>query len=191
LRSIAFCAALLAQCHPVRAQSSSPGRDTIPAKPEAQTSFDVLKGLAGRWSGSVTTEPHNPDIEGSIQVTMRVASRGSVLEHEIAPGGVPEPTMIYVEADRLTLVHYCEAGNRPRLVARHSADPKTVDFEFADISGSKTPVYLQHFLFTIVGANHHTKDWTFQLPDDKRLHAHFDLKRAAEKSPAGASKGPK
>ena len=49
-----------------------------------------------------TTNPPNPDIEGPIQVTLRVASRGNVLVHEIAPGGVPEPTMIYLADDRLT-----------------------------------------------------------------------------------------
>ena len=175
-----LCVGLLAQCRPTLAQAPSPGQDTISAKRVAGTSFDVLKGLAGSWTGSVTTDPHNPDIEGPIQVTMRVASRGSLLEHEIAPGGVPEPSMIYVEGDRLTLVHYCEAGNRPRLVARSSADPKMVDFEFADLSGSTKPVYLQHFVFTIVSADHHIEDWTFQLPDGKQLHARFDLKRATK-----------
>jgi len=188
LRAMVLCAGLLAQCRPALAQAPSPGQDTIRAKREVQTSFSVLKGLAGKWTGSVTTDPHNPDIEGPIQVTMRVASRGSVLEHEIAPGGVPEPTMIYVEGDRLILVHYCEAGNRPRLVARSSADPKTVDFEFADISGSTKPVYLQHFVFTIVSADHHTEDWTFQLPDEKQLHARFDLKRPTESTPLPAGK---
>jgi hypothetical protein len=83
-----------------------------------------------------------------------------------------------MDGDRLTLVHYCEAGNRPRLVARRSTDPKKVDFEFADISGSKEPVYLPGFMFAILGADHHTEDWTFQLPGEKELHAHFDLKRA-------------
>ena len=180
LRAIVICVGLLAPCRPAVAQVPSAGRDTTPAKSEAQTSFDVLKGLAGKWTGSVITDPHNPEIEGAIQVTLRVASRGSVLEHEIAPGGVPEPTMIYVEGDRLALVHYCEAGNRPRLVARSSADAKTVDFEFADISGSTQPVYLKHFVFTIVSADHHTEDWTFQLPDQKQLHARFDLKRTTE-----------
>jgi len=33
-------------------------------------------------------------------------------------------------------------------------------------------------VFTIVNANHHTEDWTFQLPGEKVLHAHFDLMRA-------------
>jgi hypothetical protein len=47
------------------------------------------------------TDPHSPDIDGPIQVTMRVASRGNVLAHEIAPGGVPEPAMVYLEGASL------------------------------------------------------------------------------------------
>jgi len=95
--------------------------------------------------------------------------------------------MIYLEDDRLTLVHYCEAGNRPRMVARKSPDQKTVEFDFVDISGSPKPAYLHHFVFTIIDADHHTEDWTFMLPGDKLLRAHFDLKRANEsvRPPAG------
>src|SRR5204862_349380 len=101
---------------------------TSPTTSDAQLSFGALKRLAGTWTGRVTTDPRNPEIDGGIQVTMRVASRGNVLMHEIAPGGVPEPTSIYLEGDRLTLVHYCEAGNRPRMMARKSPDRKTVSF---------------------------------------------------------------
>ena len=38
-----------------------------------------------------------------------------------------------------------------------------------------------------IDADHHTEDWTFMLPGDKLLHAHFDLKRAKEsvRPPAG------
>jgi hypothetical protein len=92
-----------------------------------------LKCLAGAWSGRVTTEPPNREIEGPIHVTMRVASRGNLLLHEMKSGGQPEPTLIFVENDRLTLVHYCDAGNRPRLVAPTSSDGKTMTFEFVDI----------------------------------------------------------
>jgi len=160
------------------AQNPSRAQEAIPAKSDAQISFGALKALAGTWTGRVTTNPPNPEIDGSIQVTMRAASRGNALVHEIAPGGVPEPTMIYLERDRLTLVHYCEAGNRPRMVARKSPDHKTMEFDFVDISGSTTPAYLHHFVFTIINADHHTEDWTFMLPGGKLLHAHFDLKRA-------------
>jgi hypothetical protein len=158
------------------------------AQSDAQISFSALRSLVGRWTGPVTTDPPNPEINGSIQVTMREASRGNVLMHEIAPGGVPEPTMFYLEGDRLTLVHYCEAGNRPRMVARKSPDHKTVEFDFLDISGVTKPAYLQHFVFTFIDADHHIEDWTFALPDDKLLHAHFDLKRAKESAPQPPAK---
>src|SRR5215472_6730230 len=159
------------------AQSDAHEANDKVATSETERSFDQLKTLAGNWRGSVTTSPPNPEIEGPIQVRMSVASRGNVLVHEIAPGGVPEPTMIYLEDDHLTLVHYCEAGNRPRMVARKSPDQKTMEFDFVDISGSTTPAYLHHFVFTIINADHHTEDWTFMLPGGRLLHAHFDLKR--------------
>lgn len=168
---LSLCTVAVAQDHDVQKQQPTP-------KSGAEVSFDTLKTLAGTWTGQVTTDPRNPEIDGPIQVTMSVASRGNALMHEIAPGGVPEPTLIYLEGDRLTLVHYCEAGNRPRLVARKSLDQKTVEFDFVDISGSTTPAYLHHFVFTIINADHHTEDWTFMLPGEKLLHAHFDLKRA-------------
>ncbi|HXY04489.1 MAG TPA: hypothetical protein VEI49_13020 [Terriglobales bacterium] len=106
---------MLSLCRFAVAQKASPGQEASAAKSDAQVSFGALKSLSGTWAGVVSTDPPNPEISGPIQVTMRVASRGNALVHEIAPEGVPEPTMIYLEGDRLTLVHYCEAGNRPSL----------------------------------------------------------------------------
>ena len=83
--------------------------------------------------------------------------------------------MLYVDGDQLTLVHYCDAGNRPRMTGKMSPDGKTVDFEFKDISGS-TEYHMHHAVFTIIDANHHTEDWTFMMKD-KPIHAHFDLHR--------------
>lgn len=174
-------------CYPYAGPSAK--QEAHPAGSDGQISVGVLKNLAGTWVGSVTTDPPNPDIEGPIQVTMHVASRGNVLVHEIAPGGMPEPTMIYLEGDRLTLVHYCEAGNQPRMAARKSQNQKIVEFDFVDISGSTDPAYLHHFVFTIINADHHTEDWTFLLPGDKQLHAHFDLKRAKESIPVPRNGG--
>lgn len=180
---LVLCIGVLSLCRLTFAQNTSPGQKAIPATSDVQISFGALKSLAGTWTGLVTTDPPNPDINGPIQVTLRVASRGNVLVHEIAPGGVPEPTMVYLEGDRLTLVHYCEAGNRPRMVARRSPDQQTVEFDFVDISGSPRPAYLSHFVFSMIDVDHRTEDWTFTLPGDKLLHAHFDLKRAKESVP--------
>lgn len=187
--SLALGIGIVSLCGLAFAQNSSRGQEThASTTSDAQISFDALKRLAGTWTGRVTTDPRNPEIDGAIQVTMRVASRGNVLMHEIAPGGVPEPTVIYLEGDRLTLIHYCEAGNRPRMVARKSADQKTVGFDFVGISGSTTPAYLHNFVFTPITLDHHTEDWTFMLPGDKRLRAHFDLTRAKESAPPPAGK---
>jgi hypothetical protein len=185
--ALALCIGILSLCGLAFARDFSWGQEANPSTTsDAQISFGALKRLAGTWTGRVTTDPRNPEIDGAIQVTMRVASRGNVLVHEIAPGGVPEPTVIYLEGDHLTLVHYCEAGNRPRMVARKSPDRKTVEFDFVDISGSSGPAYLHDFVFTPITSDHHTEDWTFMLPGDKLLRAHFDLTRAKESVPPPA-----
>jgi hypothetical protein len=121
-----------------------------------------------------------------LHVSMRVTSRGNVLVHEFQEAGTPlDPTkydhpvtMLYVDEDRLTLVHYCDAGNRPRMTGKISPDGKTLDFDFADLSGSNKYGHMYHSVFTIIDANHHTEDWTYMLPGDKPVHAHFDLQRA-------------
>src|SRR5439155_119165 len=81
----------------------------------------------------------------------------------------------YLDGEQLTLVHYCDAGNRPRMTGKMSPDGKTVEFELKDISGS-TEHHMHHGVFTIIDANHHTEDWTFMMKD-KPIHAHFDLHR--------------
>ncbi len=80
--------------------------------------------------------------------------------------------------DRLLLTHYCDAGNRPRMVARTSPDGKTVEFDFLDLAGGNQHGHMYHAVFTIIDANHHTEDWTYMMPGDKPMHAHMDLKRA-------------
>ena len=163
---------------------------TLAAKSEAQTSFDALKTLAGDWEGSVNTDmpvAAKVDIK-PLHVSMRVTSRGNVLVHEIQEAGTPlDPakydhpvTMLYVDsdADRLTLVHYCDAGNRPRMTGKISPDGKILEFDFADLSGSNKYGHMYHSIFTFIDANHHTEEWTYMMPGDKPVHARMDLQRA-------------
>jgi hypothetical protein len=157
------------------------------APPEAQKSFETMKGLAGNWEGAVTVEPPQPEMTGDkpVHISMRVTSRGNALVHEMQEAGTPlDPTkydhpvtMFYVDGGRLTLIHYCDAGNRPRMLARPSADGKSVEFDFSDISGSTNYGHMHHSVFTFIDANHHIEDWTYMMPGDKPVHAHFDLKR--------------
>ena len=162
-------------------------------KSEAQVSFDTIKALAGEWEGPVKTDMPEAmrkhlgagaDIK-PLHVTMRVTSRGNVLVHEFQEAGTPldaakydhPVTMFYLDANRLDLVHYCDAGNRPRMTAKMSPDGKKLEFEFADLSGGNSHGHMHHAVFTIIDANHHTEDWTYMLPNDTPVQAHFDLHR--------------
>jgi len=174
---IVFLFLALSMSIPAFTQVSSKNRDSTAKISSSEVSFQVLKTLEGTWNGQVTTEPANPEINGPIQVKMYVASRGNIIMHEIAPGGMLEPTVIYLDSNRLTMIHYCEAGNRPRLVGRISPDQKQIEFEVADVSGGREPVYLSNFIFNLIDENNHTEDWTFTLTDGTHLHAHFILRR--------------
>lgn len=159
-----------------------------PAPSDAEKSFTQLKSLAGTWTGPVTVDPPQSDMkQGTIgEISLRVTSRGHVLVHEMQESGTPldatkydhPVTMFYLDNNRLTLIHYCDAGNRPRMVARTSPDGKTVEFDFLDVSGSTAYGHMQHAVFTTVDTNHHVEDWTYLMPGNKPVHAHMDLTRA-------------
>jgi hypothetical protein len=160
--------------------------DTAATQSDAQKSFDKLKTLAGSWEGHPTAVPPETDLPDLMQVSLRVTSNGNALMHEMVgkdKPGVPsvdnnDPiTMFYVDGDRLLLTHYCDAGNRPRMVGKMSPDGKTVEFDFLDVAGSTQYGHMHHAVFTIIDANHHTEDWTYMMPGDKPGHAHVDLQR--------------
>jgi hypothetical protein len=152
-----------------------------------QKSFDALKGLAGTWEGQVTTTPKMSDMGdmASVVITMRVTSRGNAMVHEMKAAGTPDDparydhpvTMFYLNGDSLMLVHYCDAGNRPRMTARTSPDGKTVDFDFVDLEGGTQNGHMQHATFTFIDGDHHTEDWTYLMPGDKPVRAHMELHR--------------
>src|SRR5215469_7717333 len=147
------------------------------AQSDAQKSFESLKTLAGEWEGSVTVTPPQPEMSGDkpIHVSLRVTSRGNVLVHEMQEAGTPldstkydhPVTMLYLNGDQLNLVHYCDAGNRPHMVARKSADGKTVEFDFADLSGANNYGHMNHSVFTFVDGDRHVEDWIYMMPGDK------------------------
>jgi hypothetical protein len=173
LRLIPSLLVLLSLCAVALAHTDGP-------KSDAQKSFDSLKALAGSWEGHVTTLPPQPDVEGKpAHLSLRVTSMGNAMVHEMTGDGRPDDpiTMLYLEGDRLLLTHYCDAGNRPRMTGKLSPDGKTVEFDFLDVSGSTQYGHMHHAAFTMIDPNHHTEDWTYMMPGDKPVHAHFDLQR--------------
>ena len=158
-----------------------------PAPTDAQKSFETMKTFAGEWEGPVNV-PEMPEMSDGkpLHVSLRVTSRGHAVVHELQEANTPlDPakfdhpvTMLYVDGDQLNLIHYCDAGNRPHMTGKMSADGKKVEFELVDVSGGTQLGHMHHAVFTYVDANHHTEDWTYMMPGDKAIHAHFDLQRA-------------
>jgi hypothetical protein len=164
------------------AGTASAQSSVSPAKPVAssdgQRSFDLMKTLAGTWKGPITTDNPAWGTDQLMPLSIRVASHGNALIHELSTPG-PEVTVFYLDDDRLTLLHYCDFGNRPHMVARPSADGKTLEFDLVDAPGSNQVGHVSHALFTIIDANHHLEDWTFMLQSRRRP------RRAHHRPPAG------
>jgi hypothetical protein len=140
------------------------------AQSDAQKSFDKLKTLAGTWEATFEGKP--------LHVSLRVTSMGNTLMHEMKSSGPEDPiTMFNVDGDRLLLTHYCDAGNRPRMVAKVSPDGKTLDFEFLDVSGSTQYGHMQHVVFNFIDSDHHTELWEFAMADGKKEGGLLDLRR--------------
>ena len=151
------------------------------APSDATASFTSLKTLEGAWEGRMTTDPKMSELpEGAnAKVWLRVTSMGNALMHEMKMEGRPDDpiSMIYLDEGRLLLIHYCDAGNRPRMVAKPSTGGKTIAFDFLDASGPMKYGHMNDAAFTIVDADHHIEEWTFHLPGDKHVRGSFDLRR--------------
>src|SRR3979409_2647346 len=173
----ALSTAAFAQSDPQKSSAAS-----VPS--EAQKSFATMKSLAGEWEGPVNV-PEVPEMSGGkpLHVSMRVTSRGNTLVHELQESGTPLDATKYdhpvprlsVDAGQLTLVHYCDAGNRPRMTGKMSSDGKKVEFELKDISG-RADEHMHHSVFTIIHATHTPGGGTLRRKK-KPIHAHFDLHR--------------
>jgi hypothetical protein len=187
IRLIPIAAVLLSLGCVAFAQSHTAKPTDQAAPTEAQKSFAAIKTFAGEWEGPVAV-PDMPEMGNgtSLHVTLRVTSRGNAVVHELQEANTPldatkydhPVTMMYVEGDKLNLVHYCDAGNRPHMTGKLLPDGKSVEFTLVDVSGSTGPGHMHHAVFTYIDADHHTEDWTFIMPGDKTLHAHMDLRRA-------------
>jgi len=144
------------------------------AQSDAQKSFDKLKTLAGSWEGTMDGK--------AMHVSLRVTSMGNTLMHEMTGvGRTDDPiTMFNLDHERLLLTHYCDAGNQPRMVATISPDGKTFTFDFVDATNllSSQMGHMQHVVFNIVDADHHTELWQFAMANGKTEGGLLDLRRS-------------
>ena len=172
--------ALLVLSSAALAQAVQPAQPPQAVPSGAKAAYDKLKTLEGAWEGVMATDPPAPEVQGKLaQVNFRVASRGTVLMHDLRVDGIPDNplTMLYREGDGLQLTHYCDAGNRPRMNGEMSADGKSVQFDFLDLAGSNQHGHMHGMKFTFVDADRHIEDFTWMQADNKPVRVHFELRR--------------
>jgi hypothetical protein len=141
----------------------------------AETEFDRLKGLAGDWQ--VTAVENGKEM--SAPLTFRIASGGSTLMADLAPGTAHEMiTMFYRDGEDLLATHYCLIGNQPRMRVVAGSDPNVISFEFKDATNLPSPAvpHMGGVKFTMVDANHHVEEWTVVANGQTTIRK-FDCRR--------------
>jgi hypothetical protein len=143
------------------------------AQTAAQKSYDQLRSLDGMWEGKNSKgEP--------LHVSFRDTAAGSAVMSEIMGEGHHDMvSMIHLDGpNRLLLMHYCGAGNQPRMAATTSPDGKTITFDFFDATNLSAPDagHMQRVVIAMLDPNHHTEDWTFN-DHGKEMKELFDLRR--------------
>jgi hypothetical protein len=142
---------------------------TADAQSDAKQAFKKLKTLAGSWEGTIG--------DLSAQVTIRVTSAGSAIMHDAFMARTNKVTMFYLEGDRLLVTHYGGEGNRPRFEGKLTADGKSIEFSFLDVTGGTQRGLMKHMRFTIVDADNHVVEVTYVLPDGKAIEARGQFHR--------------
>jgi hypothetical protein len=141
----------------------------------AGAAFDQLKSLAGDWDATAVENGK----EMSATITFRLASGGSVLVSDLAPGTPHEMiTMFHRDRDDLLATHYCMAGNQPRMRAAATSDPKVLSFVFKDATNlpDSAAAHMEGVKFKFLDANHHVEEWTV-VAGGKSSIRKFDCKR--------------
>jgi len=144
-------------------------------KSSAESQFDRLKELAGDWQ-AIAVE-NGKETTGLL--TFRVASGGSVLLADLAPGTAHEMiTMFHRDSEDLLATHYCLIGNQPRLRAVAGTDPKVISFEFKDATNlpNQTVPHMGGVRITMIDANHHTEEWSV-VANGQTMIRKFDCRR--------------
>jgi len=125
----------------------------------AQAAFARFKALEGRWRGASTRGWEE-------ETTVRVIAGGSVvvLRSFDAHPGESMLTTVFLDGERLMLVHYCIAGNQPRMVdGSISPEGRHVAFDFLD--GTNLPTrdrgHMDRAVFDFGSDEDFTSRWTW------------------------------
>jgi hypothetical protein len=138
--------------------------------------LDVLKRLAGDWTGTIKHGSNEHD----VSVNYKVTSGGSAVVETLLAGTEHEMvTVFYEDGDDLVLTHYCMLHNQPHMRAKHGGPADKLEFEFdggTNIKSDKDQ-HMHDMTLQVLSDDHIKAAWTM-YKDGKNMHtATLDLKR--------------
>ena len=130
--------------------------DSANGSSNAAEAYSRLKSLVGEWQA---------EVQGSkATVTYELIAGGTALvEREKSPDMPEMMTVYHMDGNKLTLTHYCMAGNQPRMVAQ-PFDPASKKLEFKFLDGAN-----------VTPTSGHMHNVTFQFLDEKHLNAEWQF----------------
>jgi hypothetical protein len=154
----------------------SAGAD-VPSTPiDGKRAFEVLKGLAGTWTGA-------PEANGpASSIQFLVASGGTVVEEVQFPGLPHEMrSMYYMEGGNLVMTHYCGMGNQPHMrldTAKSSTSELVFDFVSGTNMDPAKDTHVHSGWIRPTGADRLEAEWTVYSGAKPAGSHHFSLSRA-------------
>ena len=111
----------------------------------SETAFNRLQGLRGKWA------IHSEGKALSIEMTYDIGSKGSIVTEQFGK----ELSVFYRDGQDVVMIHFCNAGNQPRLRLKQSSRADLLEFEMFDITNLKTPDadHVQRIIYKIVNEN--------------------------------------
>jgi hypothetical protein len=132
--------------------------------------FEKLKTLLGDWESK-----QGPM---AFHVSYQLVSGGTAIMETAGDGKTPPMINMYTpEGGKLTMVHYCGAGNQPRMRAG-APNGNDIAFDFIDIANLPDPNadHMHDMTLHIIDADHIEQEWR-SMKGGKKTTYSFKLTR--------------
>jgi hypothetical protein len=115
------------------------------AQVNTETDFDVVKTLQGIWKIETEGKPLG------IEMSYEGGSKQSIVTERFGK----ELSVFYRNGQSVEMVHFCNAGNQPRLRLKEASQPGGLDFKMfaiTNLSTRETP-HVQEVIYKLVDPN--------------------------------------
>jgi hypothetical protein len=139
--------------------------DALPgAAPDSLAAFARLKTLVGEWEADTAN--------GKAHLSVELIAGGTALVERESAEKMPAMLTVYtLDHGRLTLTHYCMAGNQPRMQVRSfNAQTGELQFQFVDGGNMKpTDGHMHNVTLRLADTRHLNSEWEFYENGQRKM----------------------